>query len=167
MYNVKLWTGINGTTGPFLHLGVSAGLAFILKLNPVITIICGLLPDLLDAPLAAFRIGGGRYIGHTILFAMVVVGVLFLWKRKYGYAAFAGLASHLILDLNGFMPWLYPFKDYAFPAKKLSFYEWFKGYLDLTHAGYELLVILVIGVVIFSGWWLYRKFIRKARTNAE
>jgi hypothetical protein len=167
LYSIKWWTGIGGVTGPILHFGVSAGLAFVFKLNPVITIICGLLPDMLDAPLAAFGIGGGRYIGHTLLFAAVVVGLFFLWRRRYGYAAFAGLASHLILDLNGFVPWLYPFKNYVFPDKKLSFYEWFKNYLDLTHAGYELLVIVILGIVIFIGWWLYKRHTQKEKKSTD
>ena len=95
------------------------------------------------------------------------IGLFFLWKRRYGYAAFVGLASHLILDLNAFVPWLYPFKNYDLNENKLSFYKWFRDYLDLTHAGYELLIIVVFGIVIFVGWWLYRRYKRKVKKSTD
>ena len=106
-----------GLSGPVIHIGVALVLAIVFRLNPLLTIFCAILPDLVDKPLAAFGIGGIRYIGHTLLFTAVVSTGLFLWKRKYGAAALVGFVSHLILDLNFMIPWFYPFQDYNFSKK--------------------------------------------------
>ena len=157
------WIGINGVTGPVIHIGISAALAFVLRLNPVITILCGILPDVVDAPLAVLGIGGGRYIGHTLLFAIIVIAVFVLWKRKYGLAAFIGLLSHLLLDLNALVPWLYPFKNYNFSNEKIDLYQWFKDYFDFSRVGHEIIIILLVALFALISWWLYKRYIKRKK----
>ena len=148
----------NELSGPAIHIGVAAVLALIFRLNPVVTVFCAILPDLVDKPLAALGIGGGRYIGHTLLVAVLVVAAFSLWKRKYGLAALTGLMSHLLLDLNALVPWFYPFKDYNFSHERLSFAEWFKNYLDFSQLGYELIIVALVGLVAVICWWLYQRY---------
>jgi hypothetical protein len=150
----------NDLSGPVIHVGVSAALAFLFRLNPIVVIFCGILPDMVDKPLAVLGIGGGRYIGHTLLFAVLVVAVLLLWKRKYGLAALTGLASHFLLDLNALIPWFYPFKKYTFFSNELSISEWLKGYLTFSRFGIELIAVALLTIVILLGWWLYRRHTR-------
>jgi hypothetical protein len=154
---------IDGLSGPVIHVGVSMVLALIFRLNPVVTVFCGILPDLVDKPLAALGIGGGRYIGHTLLFAVVVSAAFFLWKRKYGLAALTGLMSHLLLDLNDLVPWFYPFKDYNFSSGKFSFTKWLTNYLDFSRLGWELIIVAFVGLVAFICWWLYQWYKRRKK----
>jgi hypothetical protein len=144
-------------SGPVIHVGVSLVLAFLFRLNPVVTVFCGILPDLVDKPLAALGVGGGRYIGHTIIFAVVVAATFSMWKRKYGLAALVGLISHLLLDLNALVPWFYPFKDYNFSEGRFSFVEWFQSYLDFSKLGYEVIIVALVALVAFICWWVYRR----------
>ena len=154
----------NELTGPVIHVGVSATLALVFRLNPVVTIFCGILPDMVDKPLAVLGIGGGRYIGHTLLFAVVISGTFFFWKRKYGLAALIGLTSHLLLDLNALIPWFYPFKDYQFYATKLSIIYWLKGYLTFSQIGLELILVVLVGLVAFICLRLYRRYTRRKKS---
>ena len=148
-------------SGPAIHIGVSAILAFLFRLNPIVTIFCGVLPDLIDKPPAAVGIGGGRYIGHTLLFAVVVSAIFFFWKNRYGLAAIVGLMSHLLLDLNAFIPWFYPFKHYDLSTAKFDFIAWVKQYLGFYELGYELLIVTFAGVVILLFRWLYHRHVRR------
>lgn len=141
-------------SGPVIHVGISLALAFLFRLNPVVTVFCGILPDMVDKPLAALGIGGGRYIGHTLLLAAVVIAAFFLWKRKYGLAALTGLTSHFLLDLRAFIPWFYPFKDYHFSDERFSFARWLENYLDFSQWGYELIIVAFVGLIAFICWRL-------------
>lgn len=145
-------------SGPAIHVGVSATLAFLFRLNPVVTVFCGILPDLVDKPLAALGIGGGRYIGHTLLFTVLVSAAFSLWKRRYGLAAITGAMSHLLLDLNALVPWFYPFKDYKFSDERFSFTEWLKDYLTFSELGYELIIVALVGLAAFICRWLYHQY---------
>jgi len=154
---------INELSGPVIHIGVPAALAFIFRLNPVVTIFCAILPDLVDKPLAALGIGGGRYIAHTVLFAVTVAAIFFLWNRKYGLAAITGLMSHLLLDLNSLVPWFYPFVDYNFPGGRFSFSDWLKDYVTFSKVGYELIIVVLVGLVALICWWLYQRYDRRKK----
>jgi hypothetical protein len=155
---------ISGLTGPVIHVGVSAVLALLFRLNPVVTVFCGILPDLVDKPLAALGIGGGRYIGHTLLFAGVMIILFTVWKKKYGLAALIGLMFHLLLDLNALIPWFYPFKEYSFSSRRFSFAEWFSNYLDFSKVGYELIIVALAGVVAFICCRLYQRYTRRKKS---
>jgi hypothetical protein len=151
-------------SGPVIHIGISVAFALVFRLNLIVTILCGILPDLIDKPLAVLGIGGGRYIGHTLLFALLVVVAFLLWKRKFGLAALLGFGSHLLLDLNSLVPWFYPFRGYQFLSTKLSFSEWLKTYLSFSEFGTELMVVAIIASVLLLGLWLYRKYAKWKNT---
>ncbi len=141
-------------SGPVGHIGISLALASLFRLNPVVTVCCGILPDLVDKPASAVLETGGRYIGHTLLFVILVA--LSLWRWKYGMAAIVGGISHLVLDLNNLVPWFYPFKEYDFPQEKYD-WSWFSHeYFAVDGMGQELIWVVVAGVVAFLSLWLYR-----------
>jgi hypothetical protein len=150
-------------TGPVIHIGVPAVLAIVLRLNLFVAIFCGILPDLVDKPLAVLGIGGGRFIGHTLLFAVIIIVLFTVWKRKYGLAACIGLSSHLLLDLNNLVPWFYPFKNYHFNTSDLSIGDWIKSYVTFSHAGLELILVALAVIVVLISWWLYRRFSRRKK----
>jgi hypothetical protein len=152
---IKMYLSI--PSGPAGHIGISLILAYLLRLNPVVTIFCGILPDLVDKPLSAMGVGGGRYIGHTLLFAFLFSIAFYLWKRRYGLAALVGGISHLLLDLNALVPWLYPFKEYDLYEKYFSFSEFVGEYLTFSGLGTELILVVIAGVIAFLCLWLFRR----------
>ena len=109
---------------------------------------CGILPDLVDKPLDALEIGGGRFVGHTLLFVLLVSAAFALWKWRLGLAALVGGMSHLILDLDGLVPWFYPFKDYEFYDEGFSFTQFLRDYLSSSELGSELLTVAAVGAAI-------------------
>lgn len=155
-------------TGPAGHLGISLALALVLRLNPFVTVFCGILPDLVDKSLAAaLNIGGGRYVAHTLLFVILVSGAFFLWNKRYGLAALVGGVSHLLLDSQGFMPWFYPFKDYDFPDSEFSFTEYIQYYFTASVLGMELLIIAAVGIATLLFLLFYRWHNKKAAEQNE
>ena len=148
-------------SGPVIHIGASAFLAVIFRLNIPIAVFCGVLPDLVDKPLAIFGIGGGRYVGHTLLFAVVITGLFFMWNKKYGCSALFGFMSHLFLDRD-WIPWFYPFRDYEFSDNREYFLHWIEGYLSFSQFGRELLIACSLGIIILIFWWIYRYFKRRS-----
>ena len=140
---------LHGLTGPAIHIVFPLGLSILIGLNPVIAVFCGILPDMVDKPLSLLGIGGGRFIGHTLLFGLAVVILFFIWKRKYGFSALLGITSHFVLDLGYFVPWFYPFKQYVFPHERLGIIEYLKTYFSLKELGFEIIAgILVLGLAI-------------------
>jgi len=61
-----------------------------------------LLPDLIDKPLYYTHISSflscTRTIGHTAIFAAVLLAVAALWSSRRGWALGVGVATHLVLD---------------------------------------------------------------------
>ncbi len=143
-------------TGPVGHIGISLALALVLRLNPVVTVFCALLPDMVDKPMQALDIGGGRYVGHSLLFVLLVSAAFALWRWKYGLAALVGGMSHLILDMDGLVPWFYPFKTYDFYDEKLSFTQFFRDYLSVSEVGSELLTVAAVGMAILPVLLFFR-----------
>lgn len=154
---MSIKTHLSIPSGPAGHIGIPLILAYLLRLNPVVTILCGILPDLVDKPLWAMEVGGGRYIGHTLLFVFLVSVAFSLWKRKHGLAALVGGISHLLLDLDALVPWLYPFKEYDFYEKKFSFSEFVREYLTFSGLGMELILVAIAGVIAFLCLRLFRR----------
>jgi len=109
-----------------------------MRLNPLVVIFYGLLPDMVDKPLAVLGVAGGRYVGHTVLFGLVSVGALIIVRRRLWAPAVVGFTSHLLLDLNATVPWLYPFVSYPFAREHLDGFTWLRSYLTWRHAGVEL-----------------------------
>ena len=108
--------------------------------------------------------GGGRYIGHTLLFTFVVTLAFFLWKKRHGAAAFVGLGTHLLLDIDGCLPWFYPFKDYEFYDSKFSFMDYLEYYLSWEGMGFELVIGASACIVALIIIWIRRHY-RKSRKH--
>ena len=84
-------------------------------------------PDLIDKPISEPIFGYGRFIGHSLLFDFVisiVILAIFRKRKKIALAFVLGWQMHLILDSGGFMPWFYPFVNYDFQERTVSFLEY-------------------------------------------
>ncbi len=94
------------------HLGIGSRLLFGLRrrLPPWPLYLGCLLPDLIDKPLyygllALHRlpplIAGSRTFGHTGIFLLALLLLAALVRRPWAWALFAGVATHLALDMLG------------------------------------------------------------------
>ncbi|MCP4614605.1 MAG: metal-dependent hydrolase, partial [Planctomycetes bacterium] len=143
---------------------------FVLRLNLFVTMLCGILPDLVDKPTSAFLETGGRYIGHTFLFVLLVAAAFFLWKKSYGLAALVGGMSHLIIDRfdsSGFVPWFFPFKDYDFPPQEFDWSEFYHDYISVSGLVEEVIWVAAAVVVAFISLWLWRWFGEKRKQKKD
>jgi hypothetical protein len=148
-------------TGPVGHLSLAFALAFILKLDMRVTLICAILPDLVDKPLTAvMNITEGRYIAHTLLFVTAVSLAFFAWKRAYGLAAFVGGVSHLLLDLGGPLPLFYPFASYEFTRGRVDLGGHFWDYLVSGGLSMDLVLAAVLGLAVILYYALSNRWQR-------
>jgi membrane-bound metal-dependent hydrolase YbcI (DUF457 family) len=105
---------------PFAHGLLAGAVAAPLGRGPVVTaVVAGTLIDVDHVvaarslrPVTWITLGGGRPRAHTLLLAVGVGGVAgLLGGRAHGWAAFGGLASHLLRDASdrSGAPILWPF----------------------------------------------------------
>ncbi|NQT71770.1 MAG: metal-dependent hydrolase [Chloroflexi bacterium] len=146
------------------HAGIPLILAYLLRLNPIIAVFCGMLPDLVDKPLSYVFEMGGRYIAHTLLFVLVVSIAFALWRRRHGLAAFIGGISHLVIDWS--VPWFYPFKEYSFRHYHYDIPEFFDEYFRFSNVGIDLIWMSGAAAVVFVCLWLARRY-SKRRSQRE
>ncbi len=69
-------------------------------------------PDIVDKLIVLPLTGYGRHIGHSLLFNVIISGLVFVIFREKKYIAYSfifGWQTHLILDLGGYLPLFYPF----------------------------------------------------------
>lgn len=79
------------------HLAVAALAARWTRLSPAWLVVGAALPDLVDKPLGSLGVTALFHsVGHSLLFAVVVVPLAVLGRA--GVAVAAGWASHLLLD---------------------------------------------------------------------
>lgn len=141
--------------GPVSHVGIAVPIAYLLGLNIAITAICALLPDLVDKPLWMFGIGNGRYVAHTLLFALLVTLVFSVKSKIWGASALLGGLSHLLLDsVHSWppVPWLYPMVSYDFSAPQfgwLAILDWIAQWVALCGAAWELLFIASVMLAVY------------------
>ncbi|MDY6833549.1 MAG: metal-dependent hydrolase [Chloroflexota bacterium] len=135
--------------GPVAHVGLPVAAAYVLRLNMPIVAYTAIMPDIVDKSLDAVGIGGGRYIGHTLLFVVLVAVTYSLLHWRYSLSALIGGLSHLILDMDYLVPWLYPFRDYDFPPSDFHFFPdgFLQNYLSFSGIGEEL---ILVGCVMIS-----------------
>ncbi len=101
-----------------------------------------MLPDLIDKPLWVLGlITDGRFIAHTLLVWVVVAGAFYLVKPVYGWFSLAGGLLHRLLDVFGFMPWLFPIKQYEWPV--WDYHRVITWYLILLTV-VEMVVVVVL-----------------------
>ncbi|HOT91282.1 MAG TPA: metal-dependent hydrolase [Anaerolineae bacterium] len=107
------------------HLGVSGLAHRYLKADLAPVVIAGIVPDVVDKVLCygVHLMPSGRMWGHTLLglvLSTAVVGLV--WGRQTAWSWAVGYLGHLVADLGGQVPWLYPFVHYDFPPS-LGFWE--------------------------------------------
>jgi hypothetical protein len=98
------------------HLGIGERLArpFVSENCRAALFLGCVLPDLIDKPLyygLSFATGkhaaelglisSTRTLGHSLLLALAVFGLASVWSRPRARALFAGMLTHLALDLGG------------------------------------------------------------------
>ncbi|ELY44426.1 metal-dependent hydrolase [Natronorubrum sulfidifaciens] len=130
-----------------------------------VAIVGAAVPDLLDKPLSsASVVPVGRTIGHSLLFAVPLVLLLWLLARRFdrshlGVAFAIGYGSHLATDV----PWHVISGDYhelgflLWPVTPMPAYTGVKPLGTIPGVGLEATtlwleaVIVVVGIVV---WWL-------------
>ncbi len=90
------------------HVGIGTRMLGPLRRRlPARPLILGcLLPDLIDKPLYYLLPGnplilGSRTFGHTGLFLLALLVLALLVRGPWTWALFAGVATHLLLDIGG------------------------------------------------------------------
>lgn len=100
------------------HLGISTLLHQYAKTDLAPVMIGGMMPDIVDKTLCQILrlTPSGRMAGHTLLGLALSTGLVALIGGKraaWGWAL--GYLGHLVADIGGGVPWLYPFARYNFP----------------------------------------------------
>lgn len=127
------------------HLGVSLLAHRYLQADLAPVVVAGVFPDVVDKGLCqGLRVlPSGRMWGHTLL-GLTVSTVLAgrLWGRRAASSWAVGYLGHLVADLEGQVPWLYPFAPYDF-APSPSFWGILRQ--QLTRPGAIVLEVLLLG----------------------
>lgn len=85
-------------------------------------------PDIVDKLISLPLTGYGRYIGHSLLFNVIISGLIFVIFRKkmdIAYSFIFGWQIHLLLDLGGYLPLFYPFVAIPFTPEPINHFELF------------------------------------------
>ena len=161
------------------HVGVGTRLLGALRHRlPARWLIVGcLLPDLIDKPLYYGLlwgrgyvdpvIVGSRSIGHTGIFLVALLAGALLSRNAAAWALFAGVLTHLLLDIGGeiatgadpersiWLAVLFPLLGWRFPKARFS------GILEHLRISAENAYVVagevVGGAILLSAWWKRRK----------
>ena len=136
-----------------------------------------LLPDLIDKPLfygllwlrghPDALISGSRSVGHSGLFLLVLLAFALFTRRAAAWALFAGVATHLVLDIAGesftsaspdssiWLAIFFPLLGFRFPRAHFgSLLEHLR--VDAENA-YVVAGEIVGGAILLASWWRRRK----------
>jgi hypothetical protein len=138
-----------------------------------------LLPDLIDKPLfyallwteghADALIAGSRSIGHSGLFFLLLLAIALLTRDARAWALFAGVATHLALDVLGelimgaddgtsiWLAILFPLLGWRFPRAEFS--------SMLEHLRISAQSAYVIAGEILGGAILLRDWLRRRQSS--
>jgi bacillithiol system protein YtxJ len=86
----------------------------------------GLFPDIMDKLLCQVLhvTPSGRMYGHTLLgAALSTLLVRKVWGARAAWAWALGYLGHLAADMDGFVPWLYPFREYDFEGEDIGLFR--------------------------------------------
>jgi len=126
-------------------------------------IIGALGPDIIDKLISEPITGYGRYIGHSIPFAilMFILFIAIFWKKPTVYSALIlGWIMHIILDTASFIPWFFPFVDYTFQSKTQTYIELLlQPYAYYNEIGGFMCILFLI-VLYFRRGFTIRSFIQ-------
>jgi hypothetical protein len=126
----------------FGHLAISLLQHRYLKADLAPVVAGGIFPDVVDKTLCQVLhvTPSGRMFGHTLAGLAVstaVVGLLGGRRRAWSWAL--GYLGHLLGDVGGFIPWLYPLVPYDFSAGSPGLLEILRCALkDPARMGLEL-----------------------------
>jgi membrane-bound metal-dependent hydrolase YbcI (DUF457 family) len=105
------------------------------RLDYRLLLLGSMLPDILDKPMGTWLMadvfGNGRIFGHTLLLALILLGIgvyLFARSRRVGIFSLAlGCIAHLCLDQMWLQPQtlLWPLLGWSFPKGDVS--HWLEG----------------------------------------
>jgi hypothetical protein len=90
------------------------------------TMAAGIFPDVVDKLLCQVlhMTPSGRMYGHTLLGAgLSTLLVRRVWGTHAAWAWALGYLGHLAADMDGFVPWLYPFREYDFEGEDLGLFR--------------------------------------------
>ncbi len=145
-----------------------------------------LLPDLIDKPLyyglrwaeghRDALISGSRSIGHSGLLLIAVGVVAAMLRRPAAWALFAGMATHLVLDIAGelvsgadpdtsiWLAVLFPALGWKFPQ---AHYETFLEHLRLSLESAYVIAGEIVGAAILLRAWLRRRSASNSNSNSN
>ncbi|OQY46747.1 MAG: hypothetical protein B6242_06945 [Anaerolineaceae bacterium 4572_78] len=104
------------------HLATSALLHRYTHASATPVMIAGIFPDIIDKTLCyvLHLTSSGRMFGHTLLVLSVSTLIVWLvWGKKVGWSWGLGYFAHLVCDMGGTVPWLWPFVSYTFSPDML------------------------------------------------
>jgi len=161
------------------HVGIGTRLLFGLRqrLPPRWLVLGCLLPDLIDKPLfygllwtrghPDALISGSRSIAHSGLFLLALLALALALRRPGPWAVFAGVATHLVLDIGGelvtgavpdgsiWIAVLFPALGWRFPRAHFgSLLEHLRLSVENVYA---LVGEIVGGAILLRAWWQRRK----------
>ena len=160
------------------HVGIGTRMLFGLRERlPARWLVLGcLLPDLIDKPLfygllwarghPDALISGSRSVGHTGLFAFALLAFALASRRPAMWALFAGVATHLVLDIGGelvagstadYSIWLaifFPASGWRFP--RAPFHS-LGEHLRLTAENVYVVAGEIVGGAILLRAWMSRR----------
>jgi hypothetical protein len=108
------------------HLAVSALLHRYLEADLKPAIAAGIFPDVVDKFLCQVLhlTPSGRMYAHTLLAAALSTAVVHkACGRRTARAWALGYLGHLVADVEGLVPWLYPFQEYDFSGRELGLFQ--------------------------------------------
>jgi membrane-bound metal-dependent hydrolase YbcI (DUF457 family) len=100
------------------HLAVSILEHRYLKADLAPVVVGGVFPDVVDKTLChVLRLRPhSRTFGHTLVGMVISTGIVgLIWGQRAARSWALGYLSHLLGDVQGFVPWLYPLVRYDFP----------------------------------------------------
>jgi hypothetical protein len=133
---------------------------------PVPVFVAGVFPDLLDKALCQglHLTASGRMWGHTLLgLGLTSAFVGLIWGKQALWSWALGYVSHLLCDVGGFVPWLYPFLDYEFEPSPTLGVTLQRFFTDPHRWGTEgALLLWAVATVLWP--WLRKGLRDKQRT---
>lgn len=119
------------------------------KLTPLL--VASIFPDVVDKTLKELKL---RRNGRTFSHALVGLGfstilIWLLWGKAAARSWALGYLLHLLGDLGGTVPWLYPFRDYAFVLSQFGYKQ--KLRRIITHPNPTESILLLWAAVLLLG----------------
>lgn len=144
----------------FGHLAVSTLVHHYLGADLKTAMAGGLFPDVVDKTLCqVLRVTpSGRMYAHTLLSVVLSTSLVsWIWGRQKARAWALGYLGHLAADGGGWLPLLYPFKQYEFVGGEPSLFQIVQNALQRkVDMGIEL-VLMVWAACVLGNLWSKRQ----------